>query len=191
MSKNLQKIFWAAVILLSIGVGTWAVRILLPARAWPRPVSKTSTPSKTKTPKPVSIAQTLVNFFIPTASPALTPSTATTTVAISTQTTVLPRHKPASIPQMSYGDAVTKYANSRIQFDQNCHAFPSQMAVANPVTLMLDNRSNVEQKITLSGKVYGVAAYNYVLVTLNQKALPQNIFINCNQGVNVVEIILE
>ena len=92
---------------------------------------------------------------------------------------------------MNYGDTVVKYGNNRIQFTPNCQAVPNRMAAANPVTLMLDNRSDMEQKITIGGNSYGVAAYNYVIVTINKKTLPVNLFINCNNQANVAEIILQ
>lgn len=175
--------------LLSIVVGAWAVKIVLPIRLWP--VSKTATTRKTKTPKPTNIVENLVNFFIPTATTSPTPAPTSTNATTSTQAAVLPRRKSKSVPQISYGDAVVNYANNRIQFDQNCQAHPSHMAVANPVTLMLDNRSNVEQKITIGKAVYNVAGYNYVIATINAKTLPVNLFVNCNQQTNVAEIILE
>jgi hypothetical protein len=59
------------------------------------------------------------------------------------------------------------------------------MAVANPVTLMLDNRTSTTQKVTIGKAVYNVAGYNYVIVTINEKTLPVNLFVNCNQQTNV------
>jgi hypothetical protein len=187
MSKNLQATFWAALALLSVIVGVWAIKRQLPAR----PVSKTAI---NKVSKPTSIAETLTNIFFPNVATTQTPVNILTTadIATSTVTTNLPRRKPKPVAkQMSYGDAVVYYGNNRIQFGSSCEAIPNRMAVANPVTLMLDNRSAGPQKIVIAGKTYNVADYNYVVVTIKEKTLPVHLFVNCNSSVNVAEIILE
>ena len=56
---------------------------------------------------------------------------------------------------------------------------------------MLDNRSSVEQKITIGKAVYNVAPYNYVIAAINEKILPVNVFIDCNEQTNTVEILLQ
>lgn len=189
MSKNMQATFWASLALVSVIVAVVAIKRQLPARP---AIHKAS--AKTSASSPIS--KVLADIFSPNAVATQAPAAATTTTATSTSTstkaTSWPRRKPKTADtQISYGEAVANYGNNRIQFTPDCQAVPSNMAVANPVTLMLDNRSGLEQKITIGGKVYGVAAYNYVIVTINEKTLPQNLFITCNQRPNVAEIILQ
>lgn len=190
MSKNIQATFWASLALVSVIVAVVAIKRQLPARVV---IHKAS--AKASAPSP--IAKILNDIFnpnvVPTKAPeAATTTTATTSTPISTKATNWTQRKPKPADkQISYGDAVALYGSNRIQFTTDCQAVPSNMAVANPVTLMLDNRSGLEQRIAIGGKVYGVAAYNYVIVTLKEKTLPQNLFITCNQQPNVGEIILQ
>jgi hypothetical protein len=86
---------------------------------------------------------------------------------------------------------VNKYANTRIQFNELCQGVPGQEAMANGVTIMLDNRSDAAIKITILGKKYMVSAYNYILITLSQKSLPAQVSINCNGQMNASVVTLE
>ncbi len=185
MSKNIQATIWAGVALLMVVIGTWAVKRQLPVRAATLPVTH-------KVSKPTSIAETLTNIFMPNVATTSKATKATTTAATTAVTTGLYRKPKAKTPPMpSYGDMVAQYQNTRIQFGPDCQAHPNQIAIANPVTLMLDNRSDTAQKITIGKVVYNVAAYNYVIATVNEKVLPVNVFIDCNQQTNAVEILLQ
>lgn len=178
MTKNAKATIWAtvAVTMLIVGVVTYE-------RQKPkRPIAnKVASETKTATTVPDQI-QIVAPAEITTSSPP----------AVATSTPVIIRKRKPAPTALFYGDAVAKYTNTRIQFTPGClQAIPSQMAVANPVTIMLDNRSDTAQTIIIAGKSYLVSAYNYTLVTLNQKILPAHLFIKCNQQFNVAEIILQ
>ena len=134
--------------------------------------------------------------FSQPSTPVPTPTPIPSTVASSTPTStsasklvIIRKPKPTTI---SYGEAVNKYGFNRIQFSPGClQASPNQIAISNPVTLMLDNRSDAWQTITIGSHSYGVAPYNYVIATINEKILPVNLYISCNQQKNVGQIILQ
>ncbi len=115
--------------------------------------------------------------------------TASSTLS-STTTPIKLKSKPKP-KALSYGDAVNKYTNSRIQFNSLCQAIPGQVVFANGTTVMLDNRSDSPQKIIITGQTYIVAAYNYDLVTLKQKFIPITLHVGCNRNLNSVEITVE
>lgn len=127
----------------------------------------------------------------PTTTPIETATSSPIVVATSTPITKIISRKPKSAT-ISYGDAVVKYGFNRIQFAPGClQAVPNQIATANPVTLMLDNRSDAWQAITIGSHLYNIAPYNYVIATINETALPINLYISCNQQKNVGQIILQ
>ena len=92
---------------------------------------------------------------------------------------------------ISYSAAVTKYKNSRIQFDTHCAAIPSAVVFRNPATIMLDNRSNASAKIVIDQKTYSLGAYGYQIITLNETASPSISYIDCNASKNVGKITIE
>jgi len=186
MSKNIQATFWAAIALSMVIIGVWVIKTQTGGHAVAGTVAVIHA---TKVKNTANISNRAEAAPVPAAA-STTPVDSTSTPPAMTGKTY--RRKPAPKPPIpSYGDMVTQYQNTRIQFDQNCQAHPNQIAIPNPVTLMLDNRSNIEKKIIVGGKSYEVAAYNYVLVILNEKTLPVNLFITCNQQTNVAEIVLQ
>jgi len=124
-------------------------------------------------------ASTMTNNQTQTPPATTTPEQATTTPASSAK------------GSMAYTDAVVKYKDRRIQFTQTCQASPTNMVFKNPVTLMLDNRSTITQKITIAGKTYTIGSYKYTVITINQKTLPATLYANCNSSNNVATILME
>ena len=183
MNKNKLGIVWVGIALVSVIVGIWTYSH---GEKHNKPVTHNSLVSHSKT-SPVQTAVALS-----TTTPPSKPSPDATSTPVFKFTQAYGVKKSTTISSsLNYGEAVAKYANSRIQFDSDCQAIPSQDAMANSVTVMLDNRSNVTQKIIIGGQKYNVAAYNYVLVTLSKKILPAYLYVNCNNRVNTGEIILE
>ena len=94
--------------------------------------------------------------------------------------------------KLSYTQAVTLYKDRIIQFDQNCVAFPNQVAFKQGATIMLDNRSNKQRTISLDSQRYSFAPYGFKIVTLSTTAtLPHTILIDCGTGQNNGSIILQ
>ena len=89
-----------------------------------------------------------------------------------------------------YEAALIKYAKTRIQF-VGCQANPNNVVYKNPVTVMLDNRAKVTDKIVIYGRIYTVAPLDYQLVTLNESVLPAKTLIDCNQSQNVATLLIE
>ncbi len=173
MTKNTKAIIWATVagVMFIIGIATFV------KQKFHQPVAQSASLTQTVT----SETQVVTPADVATSTPE--------TVTTSTPATIRKR-KPA--PRLSYGDAVVKYENFRIQFAPGClWAVPSQMVAKNPVTLMLDNRSDSGQKITLVKTTYTIKPYDYAIVTLNEKTLPQTVGIACNGQYNVAQILLQ
>lgn len=184
MEKNTQATIWASIALMALIVGGVTYERQRPKRpvAFEKiPVVKTAITVPDQIPIATSTeAVTSTPITIATSTPASKP------IIIRK-----PKPKPKSIT-ISYGDAVVKYGFNRIQFAPGClQASPNQIATANPVTLMLDNRSDQPQTITIGSHSYMVAPYNYVIATINETTLPINLYISCNQQKNVAQIILQ
>lgn len=90
-----------------------------------------------------------------------------------------------STPSLPYGEAVVKYKNSRIQFDQGCQAIPANQSFKVGTDIMLDNRSPKPATISIGSKVYLVEAYGYQVVDLSTEGL---FMANCNGQKNVLTL---
>jgi hypothetical protein len=184
MTKNTKATIWAIVAVMTVIVGITTYQKQRPKRSV---IYEASAVVKTAAtiPDQTQIATS-------TEAATSTSITVATSTSSNNPAVIYRRKKPTpAIPPLSYGDAVTKYMNSRIQFNQNCQAIPGQTVLANPVTIMLDNRSDQTQVITIAGHSYSVTAYNYVLVTLNEKNLPETLHVNCNNQMNSLQILLQ
>ena len=96
--------------------------------------------------------------------------------------------KPA--PVMSYAEALAKYKDRRIQFDQSCQATPNNMTFKNGTTIMLDNRAGVARNININGPV-SIKAYGFKIITLSSNTLPKTILVDCGTGQNVATILIQ
>ena len=184
MSKNQQGTIWGSVALVMLIISIWVIDAASKHRAVVQKVAAIHTATSKNT------------AGIP-ASAAVTASTATTTAKLAATSTPpdagqVYKHKPVTrTPALNYGEMVAKYSNTRIQFNELCQGIPGQQNMANSVTIMLDNRTDSVQRITILRKTYFVSAYNYVLVTIRQKTLPMQVSINCNGQMNASIITLE
>ena len=99
--------------------------------------------------------------------------------------------KPVT-PKMSYADALKTYGNGyRIQFDNNCQAFPRSSVYSNGTTIMLDNRTDKEQNIKIGANTYKVSAYGYELAKLTSTKSPTEYLVDCGSQQNPASIIVE
>ena len=96
---------------------------------------------------------------------------------------------PVSI---SYQDALTKYANSRFQFDTKCQATPNAATFATGTNIMLDNRSPDTRTIHLGSLgSFTVKGYGFKIVNLSLTGLTANaIAVDCdaNQSVAIITV---
>lgn len=181
MNKNTQAIIWVAAAFVAIAAGGWVYKLQF-----------SHTKAAGQIYRTIKLADPITkNVASITAPPIVSTTSTSTSTIISNPAPIYKRKKPSPATTLSYGDVVTKYANTRIQFNQNCQAIPGQTVMANPATVMLDNRSDQTQKITIAGHSYSVSAFNYVLVTLNEKNLPQTLHVDCNNQMNSLQIVLE
>lgn len=182
MSKNKQAAIWAIVAFLTVIVGATTYAKQRPKR----PIVLKTVPARKA--EIIIPNQTQIATSTEVATTPITAATSTSVHVIIPIRIFKPKPKPIPPPALNYGEAVNKYANHRIQFNSICQAIPGQVAMANNITIMLDNRSDSAQKIVLAGQTYIVAAYNYILVPLNQKTLPITLHVSCNGNMNSVEI---
>lgn len=173
MTKNKQTAIWTtvAVVMIIIGVATFVKQ--RPRHASTKAVTEIHNQAQVATP----------------ASDVANTSTATSTLTTGIVTTGSPNPIPSKA--LSYGEAVAKYADHRIQFNDDCQGIPGQVFFANGITIMLDNRAGIKRRFSIAGKVYNVTAYGYTLATLKQKTLPAKLRVDCDSHMNAVEIIVE
>ena len=107
-----------------------------------------------------------------------TPSTSSTPIPVVTST-------------LSYSQLVAQYGSNRIQFNQDCQASPSSMVLKNSTGILLDNRSNKTQVISLNGSSYTLVPYGYRVVTVSSSTLPKVLGVSCNGSVNTGTINLQ
>ncbi len=94
-------------------------------------------------------------------------------------------------PKMSYGDAVFKYGDRRIQFGENCAATPANSVWKTGTEVMLDNRSDATKVFRVNGTSYTVLARDYVVAPLNGAKFPQEVLIDCGAMQNVATITIQ
>lgn len=93
---------------------------------------------------------------------------------------------------MSYQDALSSYATSRIQFDTACQATPNAATWKVGTNIMLDNRAP-EARIIHLGSLgdFSVKGYGFKIVTLSLTGLATNaIAVDCgaNQSVAIITV---
>ncbi len=98
---------------------------------------------------------------------------------------------PVATSALSYSQLVAQYGNNRIQFNASCQANPSSIVFKNGASILLDNRSNQTQVISLNGASYTLVPYGYRVVTLSSSTLPKAVGVTCNGQVNTSMINLQ
>jgi len=125
---------------------------------------------------------------------ALFPDASTSPTAEATKTPAVAKKGtpvPVATSNLSYSQLVAQYGANRIQFNQDCQASPSSMVLKTGTSILLDNRSNKTQVVSLNGSSYTLVAYGYRVVTLSSSSLPKTIGVTCNGQVNTGTINLQ
>ena len=119
---------------------------------------------------------------------ALTP-----TEDISAGSADLPTTAGVAPVTISYADALTTYANDRIQFDSLCQATPNTMAVKTGTKIMLDNRAPDARIIHLGDLGdFSVKGYGFKIVDLSLAGLTMNtIAVDCGTSQNVAVLTIQ
>jgi hypothetical protein len=125
--------------------------------------------------------------LFPDASTSPTTAGATKTPAVAKKGTPV----PVATSSQSYSQLVAQYGSNRIQFNQDCQASPSSMVLKSGTSILLDNRSNKTQVISLNGASYSLVPYGYRVVSVSNASLPKTIGVSCNSLVNTGTINLQ
>ncbi len=96
-----------------------------------------------------------------------------------------------TISVLSYSEALLKYRDFRIQFNETCQAVPNQMTFKNNTTIMLDNRSGSMRAIKVGTKSYSIKPYGFAIATVSSKELPLSFYVDCGTSQNVATILLQ
>ncbi len=93
---------------------------------------------------------------------------------------------------ISYQNALTKYADSRIQLAKGttCAASPSNVTYKNGTTIMIDNRSPQARMLKI-GAEYPIKAWGFKLIKLSSAKLPATWLVDCDGQQNVATILLQ
>ena len=86
---------------------------------------------------------------------------------------------------LSYAQALTKYANTRIQINASCQMTPLKVVYKVGTSVMLDNRSDSSKSVLFNGTRYSIAGYGFKIVTLNTAKTFQ---VDCGSSQNVATI---
>jgi len=161
--KNRKSWIWTVVILIIVVVLIF----------WVRYISNSSANINTQ--------NTGVN---PVDDTALTP--------VSTEDTTTGDVNAGTAVSLSYTDALVKYADARLQLDDNCQALasPSNLIFKNNAYLMVDNRAPVARTVHI-GSVFSIKAYGFKIIQLYSAKLPATFLVDCGTSQNVATITLE
>lgn len=96
----------------------------------------------------------------------------------------------APVTTLSYGDALVKYKDARIQLNQNCQATPTNVTYKNNSYLMIDNRASVSRTVKV-GSTFPVKAYSFKIVKLSSTVLPVTWYVDCDKSQNVATILIQ
>ncbi len=123
-------------------------------------------------------------------SPSPSPSVSGAPVGV--KGTPKPNITPAGVPMpKSYSDALTTYANRRMQFDQYCQASPSRVSIARGQSIMLDNRSGDTRTFAVGGVYFTLEGYNWKIFTPSVSAVPATVYVDCGSARNVGTILVQ
>jgi hypothetical protein len=93
--------------------------------------------------------------------------------------------------QISYMDALVKYADRRIQLDKTCQAHPNFVTYKNNTGIMIDNRSAETRTIQI-GTTFTIKPWGFKIVVLPDVYLKsKTILVDCGQYQNVATILVQ
>ncbi len=110
---------------------------------------------------------------------------------------VAPRKRKAApvvdeLNNISYTEAIMKYREGRlIQFSENCQSSPYRMVIANGSELMLDNRSENKEIISIGNTKHTLAPYGFKVIKVSEPTVPATHLIDCALSQNVNTLIVE
>lgn len=99
---------------------------------------------------------------------------------------------PAPTANLSYAQALVRYAGARIQLDAKCQADAQsqKITVKNNSYVMLDNRAAVARSVHV-GAYYEVPAYGFKIVQISTPTFPATWKVDCGASQNVSVITIQ
>jgi hypothetical protein len=91
----------------------------------------------------------------------------------------------SSAALLSYNDAIIKYKDFRIQFDEACTANPFSVDYQNGKSVMLDNRAGVARTIKIGPNTYSIKKYGFKIVKISSATVPMAYSVDCDAHPNV------
>ncbi|MEN9582623.1 MAG: hypothetical protein RL641_577 [Candidatus Parcubacteria bacterium] len=113
-----------------------------------------------------------------------------TTEPVSTEDTSAGGTSTPTGSAMSYTNAVTMYADRRIQLDKTCQARPNNVTYKNGTSIMVDNRSPQSVKVRL-GSTFTIKPYGFKIVKLSSATLPATLLVDCGVAQNVATVLIQ
>ena len=95
-----------------------------------------------------------------------------------------------STSSMSYAQALAKYKDTLIQFDETCQVIPSNVTYKNNTFIMIDNRVPIDRTVKIDS-VYNIKSYSFKIIKLSSNTLPMKWLIDCDQSQNVATVSIE
>jgi hypothetical protein len=93
---------------------------------------------------------------------------------------------------IAYEDALIKYADRRLQFNDMCQATPNTVTYKDNSGIMLDNRSATTRSIKIGANTYAVKGYGFRIVTLPDTYRESSkYFVDCGVSQNVATILVQ
>ncbi len=93
---------------------------------------------------------------------------------------------------IAYQDALVKYADRRIQFNDMCQATPNKVTYKDNSGIMLDNRSATTRSIKIGANTYSVKGYGFRIVTLPDTYRDASQYlVDCGTSQNVATILVQ
>mgnify|MGYP001594993635 CR=1 FL=1 len=137
-----------------------------------------------------TIVIVILIIFVSTGRKNFTERTAPILDAVIAETKTEGTNTIKKVPTISYADALVKYRDARIQFDEECLAYPNNVTYKNGTSIMIDNRAGVVRTMKV-GLPYTVKAYDFKIIKLFSTKLPETLLIDCDSFENVATILVQ
>lgn len=107
-------------------------------------------------------------------------------------TTDAPATTGGTAVTIAYQDALVKYADRRIQFNDMCQATPNTVTYKDNSGIMLDNRSATARSIKIGANTYAIKGYGFKIVTLPDTYRESSKYlVDCGTAQNVATILVQ
>jgi hypothetical protein len=91
---------------------------------------------------------------------------------------------------LTYQQALEKYKDKRIQFDNSCASTPKTVTYKDNTGIMLDNRSSQTRTIKV-GTAYTLKPYGFKIITLPNITTQKTFLVDCDNQQNVATILVQ